>query len=256
MAIRWTTAMLDVPSAVLDETVAFWCEVTSSSLSPWRGADGELATLVPPDGDAFLRVQRFEPGPRVHLDLHVGDAADVRAELVRALALGAALEHDAGTHVVLSSPGGFVFCLVEDDGHARRPAPVRVGRDAPPTTALVDQLCLDVPAVRFAQEVAFWTELTRWSAHPTDEDEFLVLDRPPSLPLRLMLQRLGEDDPRREVASHLDLATTNRPALESAHVAARARVLSRRPGRTTLADPSGQPYCLTDRRPADGFGPA
>ncbi|CAM5786669.1 VOC family protein [Cellulomonas persica] len=258
MAIRWTTAMLDLPSDVLDETLGFWLRVTGTSLSPWRGLSDEFATLVAPDGDDFLRVQRFDDGPRVHLDLHVGDDEELRAELVRALALGAAIEHDPGTHVVLSSPGGYVFCLVTDQGHARRPAAVPAPDVGPaaesdePVTALVDQLCLDVPAAGFAQEAAFWSELTRWPAHTGSREEFVVLDRPDGIPLRLMLQRLGATDPRREVSAHLDLATTNRPAVERAHVAAGARVLAHGPRWTTLADPSGHPYCLTDRDPTTG----
>ncbi len=258
MAIRWTTAMLDLPPADLDATLAFWLGVTGTSLSPWRGDDDEFATLVAPDGDDFLRVQRFADGPRVHLDLHVGDDEAVRAELVRALALGAGLEHDARTHVVLSSPGGYVFCLVRDAGHARRPGAVRV--QTPPrsdepravATALVDQLCLDVPRASFAAEVEFWSALTRWPAHTGSRDEFVVLDRPDGMPLRLMVQRLGDDDPRREVTAHLDLATTHRAALARVHVAAGARVLADGPRWTTLADPSGHPYCLTDRDPTTG----
>ncbi|MBT0993577.1 hypothetical protein KIN34_04665 [Cellulomonas sp. DKR-3] len=259
MAISWTTAMLDLPCAALDPDLTFWRQVTASGLSPWRGEHDDFATLLAPDGDDFLRVQRFEAGPRVHLDLHVGDDAAVRAGLVRALALGAGLEHDAGTHVVLSSPGGYVFCLVRDAGHARRPSPVRV--DGPvrepdePASALVDQLCLDVPAGLFDAEVAFWSALTGWAARTGSRSEFVVLERPAGMPLRLMLQRLGED-PRREVSAHLDLATTARPAVERAHVAAGARVVGAGPGWTVMEDPAGLAYCLTDRSPATGLLPS
>lgn len=255
MTISWTTAMLDVPCPDLEATLAFWRAVTASGLSPWRGEQDEFATLLAPDGDDFLRVQRFDGGPRVHLDLHVGGAADVRAGLVRALALGAALEHDPGSHVVLSSPGGYVFCLVEDAGHARRPSPVAVGGPArepdEPATSLVDQLCLDVPARLFDAEVAFWASLTGWAALAGSRGEFVALERPAGMPLRLMLQRLGED-PRREVTAHLDLATTARAAVERAHVAAGARVVGAGPRWTVLVDPAGSPYCLTDRSPVTG----
>ena len=56
-------------------------------MSPSRGENGEFATLMPPDGDDFLRVQRLADGPsRIHLDLHVDDPSTA-AE--RAVGLGA-----------------------------------------------------------------------------------------------------------------------------------------------------------------------
>ncbi|MFC0705180.1 VOC family protein [Cellulomonas uda] len=264
MPIRWTTAMLDLPPDTLDETLAFWLRVTGSALSPWRGEDDEYATLVPPDGDDYLRVQRFADGPRVHLDLHVtaeGRDPDeaVRAELVRALALGAALEHDAGGHVVLSSPGGYVFCLVRHTGHARRAGAVPVAERARDgdgaACALVDQVCLDVPADRFDDEAAFWPAFTGWPLDPRATGELVPLERPAGMPLRLLLQRLGADDPRRETSAHLDLATVARPAVERAHVQAGARLVARRERWTTLLDPSGSPYCLTARDPSTGRAP-
>ena len=262
--------MFDLPTDLVDATLGFWLGVTGSSLSPWRGDDDEYATLVPPDGDDYLRVQRLVGAPRVHLDLHVGsdepapdDAARtalVRAELVRALALGAALEHDAGTHAVLSSPGGYVFCLVRDGGQRTRPAPVTVAdvevrSSDDRAAALVDQVCLDVPEPLFEQELAFWTGLTGWGAGRSRRDELVALERPIGMPLRIMLQRLGADDPRREVTAHLDLACTARPAVERAHLAVGARLVGRGPRWTTLADPSGLPYCLTDRDPTTGHLP-
>jgi hypothetical protein len=51
--------------------VVFWREVTGSALSPFRGVAAEFATLLPPDGDAYLRVQRVKDDPGGHhLDLH------------------------------------------------------------------------------------------------------------------------------------------------------------------------------------------
>src|SRR4051812_7423425 len=105
--IRWTTAFLDLPPPAFDAGAAFWCATTGSTLSPARGSRGEFATLLPPDGDAYLRVQRLDDGPaRVHLDLHVDD---VDASAAQALALGATEVAQPG-HVVLASPGGFPFC--------------------------------------------------------------------------------------------------------------------------------------------------
>jgi Glyoxalase-like domain len=77
MSIRWLTIFLDFPGRDFGAGVAFWREVTGSELSPYRGEAGEFATLLPSDGDAYLRVQRISEGiGGCHLDLHVdlGDA--------------------------------------------------------------------------------------------------------------------------------------------------------------------------------------
>ena len=68
--------------------MAFWREVTGSELSPLRGAAGEFATLLPADGDAYLRVQRVADGPGGHhLDLHVDPAlTSVEQAVERAVA--------------------------------------------------------------------------------------------------------------------------------------------------------------------------
>jgi hypothetical protein len=62
--VRWLTVFLDFPAGSFGAGVAFWREVTGSGLSPFRGAAGEFATLLPADGDAYLRVQRIADGPR------------------------------------------------------------------------------------------------------------------------------------------------------------------------------------------------
>jgi hypothetical protein len=48
--VRWLTVFLDFPAGSFGAGVAFWAEVTGSTLSPFRGAAGEFATLLPADG--------------------------------------------------------------------------------------------------------------------------------------------------------------------------------------------------------------
>ncbi len=80
MTVRWLTAFIDRPGENFDETVRFWASVTGSSMSPTRGEHDEFATLIPPDGDAYLRVQRVAEGPGgSHLDVHVDDIASSTA---------------------------------------------------------------------------------------------------------------------------------------------------------------------------------
>ena len=88
--VRWLTVFLDFPAGAFGAGVAFWAEVTGSTLSPFRGAAGEFATLLPPYGDAYLRVQRIADGSGGHhIDLHVDPAlASVDPAAERAVALG------------------------------------------------------------------------------------------------------------------------------------------------------------------------
>ena len=230
--VRWTTAFLDSPSRVAEP---FWQAVTGSSLSTRRGADGAFATLLPPQGDAYLRVQVVGIGPaRVHLDLHVDDVA---AQARRALGLGAVVTADDGDLVVLRSPGGLPFCVVRWHGEEVRP----IG-----DLSLVDQVCLDIPVPVFDVEATFWSELTGWARRPASRPEFDVLDRPPGIPLRFLLQRVGGP-----AGMHLDLACADRAAEVARHEALGAEIVRVHERWTTLRDPSGRLYCITDR-PVDG----
>ncbi|MBL7497875.1 VOC family protein [Frankia sp. CNm7] len=236
----WLTAFLDFPPADFERGVAFWRAVTATSLSAPRGETEQFATLVPGDGDAFLRVQRLGEGPaRVHLDVH---RAGQDFEVCR-------------------SPGGFLFCEV-GAGENARPRPVtwpavpggpRGDLGGPGHSSLVDQVCLDIPADRYETECAFWGELTGWPVRAGSRPEFRYLERPAGVPLRLLLQRL--DEPTGPVRAHLDLATTDRSAETERHVALGAAVVGHGPRWTVLRDPVGTRYCVTDRSPVTGLLP-
>ncbi|HEY8790095.1 MAG TPA: VOC family protein [Actinopolymorphaceae bacterium] len=180
--VRWTTAFLDAAPGDVPAGIAFWCDVTGSSLSGRRGERDEFTTLVPPDGDAYLRVQDLVAGPaRCHLDLHVDDVA-VAAEW--AIALGADVRAEVRADrgrpiVVLASPGGFVFCLVHHHGEAHRPTPASWPGGH---RSLVDQVCLDVPAPAFEPEGRFWAALTGWELYGGSRPAFSVLGRPARRP--------------------------------------------------------------------------
>lgn len=240
MSVVWDTAFLDLPAAVHARGTAFWCAVTATTPSEPRGEEGQFATLLPADGDAFLRVQRLGDAPRVHVDLHV-DGVDGEAR--RAVGLGArVLIHEE--HVVLVSPGGFVHCLVRDEGERVRPAPVVGARGG---TARLDQVCLDVPAGLLDDELAYWTALTGWTARRVDT-EFHRLAHPAGMPLQLLVQTLGSDDERDRVSAHLDLAGgPDVRTVVAEHVDLGAEVLDVREGWTVLRDPAGVVYCVTRR---------
>jgi hypothetical protein len=217
----------------------FWCRVTGTRLSPRRGPRDEFATLVPPDGDPFLKMQRVVqsiPGG-LHLDLHTDD---VRGLAARVDDLGGSTSHHVLGYVICGSPGGLTFCLVGHPGR-RRPGPVgpRGAR------SLVDQVCLDVPPRQWHAERAFWAALTGWELRSGAGGELAALARPEGMPLRLLLQRL--DDEQYTVTGHLDLTCDDHDAEAARHQDLGAHLVRRTPHGTTLRDPAGRGYCLTHR---------
>ena len=218
----WLTAFLDLAADELDPAVAFWQGVTGYELSPPRGEHDEFATLLPPDGEAFLRVQRI--GSRrsgVHLDLH-------------------APGHD---FEVRTSPGGLPFCLVPGS-ESVSPAPARW---ADGNRSMVDQVCIDIPPALWDDECTYWAELTGWELFQGGRPEFRRLRKPAGQPLNLLLQRLDEGDG--PVRAHLDLAADDRAAETRRHEALGATVVAEREGWTVMRPPAGPVYCITRRVP-------
>ena len=236
--IRWMWIFLDTPRADAERSWRFWAETTGWALSPTRGDHDEFATLVPPRGGSWLKLQAVADGPGgIHLDL---DVDDVRAAASRAERLGATRTGAIGdTVVVLRSPGGLTFCLTTWHGDGDQ---VREG--APD---LVDQVCLDCPADDHDREVAFWAALTGWDLAPSGEPELSFLRRPAGIPLRVLFQRLEE--PTGTVRAHADVACADRSATLARHLAAGATVLREHEQWTVMTDPVGRVYCLTDRSP-------
>jgi hypothetical protein len=241
--IRWSYAFVDRPAAAFPAACAFWSTVTRTTVSPPRGRHGEFVTLLPDAGDACLKAQAVGDAGGAHVDLSV---EDVPASVARAGRLGATTVAGHGSFAVLRSPGGMVFCVVPALGEATRPAVV----DHPTGgRSRVDQVCLDIPPRVYADEVAFWRELTAWEFHRGALPEFDLLKPPATLPLRLLLQRLDTD---RAASSHLDLACSDVDATRSWHEACGAEVVQRRPLWTVMRDPAGGVYCLTTRDPHTG----
>lgn len=250
--VSWVTVFLDLPPDVHEPGTRFWSAVTAYAVSPPRGSRAEFTTLLPPVGDPFLRIQRTTGdgplAPGLHLDLHVSsaDASTERAEV-----LGAQVVHRSQHgYVVLRSPGGFTFCFVHEV-LSDRPWPTRWPQEH---ESVVDQVCLDIPSAHHDVECAFWSALTGWPVRGSvSRPEFRHLVRPDGIPIRLLLQRLGPsaDGP---VTGHLDLACDARPVEVARHVGLGATVVADHGGWTTLRDPTGALYCITDRDPRSGLG--
>lgn len=241
----WTTLFLDFEADSFDRGVAFWQRVTGYGRSPVRGSAGEFATLVPPEGDAHLKVQRLGSGlTRLHVDHHVDDMA---AAVPVAEELGARVTFRGDGFIVLASPGGFTFCLVPSGASARTAPAEWPGAH----TSAVDQVCLDIPPRLYDTEAAFWRDLTGWElTAPTAENEFGSLRRPADRPVRFLMQRL--DDDKDAVTAHLDLAATDRDAEVARHEQLGAEAVQRTSEWTVMRDPTGWTYCVTDRDPETG----
>jgi catechol 2,3-dioxygenase-like lactoylglutathione lyase family enzyme len=107
----------DVPRAA-----GFWCAALGYELRE-DGFGGWATVLVPPGGSGTaVALQRSqtppEDHPRLHLDLHVADAAEQESEAARLVSLGAERVDwdrypDDPDFVVLADPDGNRFCIVD-----------------------------------------------------------------------------------------------------------------------------------------------
>jgi len=234
--VRWVWVFLDLPS----EGVEFWRQVTRTELSSWRGERQEFATLLPAEGDPWVKVQRVGGAGGVHVDLDVD--VPLAAARDEAVGLGAELVGELDDVVVCRSPGGQAFCLCAGPAGRRQ---VREQHGS-----LLDQVCLDIPRHRYAVEVAFWSALTGWAVVDDATDEFERLEWPRELPARFLLQRLDERDG--PVRAHVDLACADRDAEARRHVRLGAGVVGPGRGWTVMRDPNGTRYCCTGRDPLTG----
>jgi Glyoxalase-like domain len=246
----WVSAFLDLAPEEHAEGLALWQRLTGYDASAPRGDAREFVTLVPGDGDDFLRVQRLGHGAsRIHLDVHVADPVATASDLTE---LGATINDDLHGYVAMSSPGGFRFCLVRHPA-AARPTPTTWPQGH---ASYVDQVCLDIPPSRYDEEFDFWQRATDWERRdPKPGSEFGRLNPPPGQALQLLLQRLDDEEPG--VRAHLDWSSTDRDAEVARHVAAGAQKVASFgaqevagfKGWTVMRGPAGMTYCITGRAP-------
>jgi hypothetical protein len=246
----WVTVVLDLPAGSSGAAAAFWGQVTGYRLSP--AADGGPAALLPPSGDAYLRVRR-PPGEAggCGLGLHVDTGAESLAAVAdRARAGGATVDGTVGGTrgggFTAHSPGGFPFSVTAWDGERAVPPPLAGDGGG---ASRVDTLCLDVPPGGFDRELAFWAALTGQRTRPAPVPGYAYLDGTAGWPARLLLQRREQAGPGDPVRGHVDFGCTDPLALDR-HVALGARVAATRQYWTVLTDPAGREYCLVGRDPA------
>ncbi|WP_460726591.1 VOC family protein [Nocardia heshunensis] len=247
MMIRWVWAFLDRPAAHFDAATEFWTAVTGTTLSPRRGERDEFLTLLPESGAATVKMQSIDGPARIHLDL---DVDDVSAATDHAVGLGATLAADYILtsrigYAVLRSPAGMPFCFTPFHDSAGELTPTVVGPAG--DRSRLDQICLDIGDSDYDIESRFWTDLTGWAWRPSTFPEFSRLSARPELPIDFLLQRLGET---RSTTAHPDLACTDIDATAAWHESLGAHRTDRGKHWIVMADPAGQPYCLTSRKPA------
>ncbi|MBA2559755.1 MAG: VOC family protein [Propionibacteriales bacterium] len=242
--MNWIHTIIDVPSDLAQPTREFWSEVIGAQVGePWPNHP-EFTSLEPAVGDAFVHVQVVDGPARIHLDLSVDD---LDAETRRLVAAGAVASSRRETWQVLTSPGGMPFCLVKESDHTITPDAVRwPGGHA----SRLLQVCIDSPEAVHNQEVVFWPTATRWSVRPSERPEFAGKCYPPNGPIRLLLQRLGADDPGVRTRAHLDLATDDVVAEVARVRELGATMIGPGFGWVALRDPAGLPFCVTDQSPS------
>jgi catechol 2,3-dioxygenase-like lactoylglutathione lyase family enzyme len=107
----------------VERAKAFWCEALGYDVRT-DGFGGWANVLVPPGGGPGTRIALqtsetpLQDRPRLHLDLHVGSADEMAAEVERLVAIGAERVDwdsypDDPDFVVLADPEGNRFCIVD-----------------------------------------------------------------------------------------------------------------------------------------------
>jgi predicted enzyme related to lactoylglutathione lyase len=249
-ALDWMHVFVDVPPAAASTTRAFWSRALGWQTGPQWAQHPEFRSLIPDAGDRYVHVQEIDGDPRVHLDVVVDDLDIARDTL---LDQGAEAAPRTAEWQVMRSPGGFPFCLCRKPAVGRRPPATRHNGHR---SRLV-QVCIDAPADRFEREVAFWQEATGWDYHPSPHNpELADLRGPATAPLRLLMQRLGADDPGTTTRAHIDLGSDDLDAEADRLVSFGARkvgpgkgYVDRTRGWVLMADPAGLPFCVTSKPP-------
>lgn len=243
--VRWLAVFADVPRGRADAAVRFWAAITATGAQSARGRRREFVPLTRPGDDPYLWVQKLGHGSGDggwHLDLFTSDPVSAAGV---AVSLGAQRVRAEADLLTLTTPAGQPFCLVNGKEGQRRAKP----RQWPGGhRSLLDQICLDLPALVYEEESRFWSVLTGWEHRRADLSEFSSLTGPPQMPLRILLQRLGAADtgPAR---AHVDFCCDDVAAERARHEALGATTERTAEHWVTLCDPVGLQYCITDRTP-------
>lgn len=235
-------AVIDVPDSLHASSADFWARTLGWPLGDAWPNHPDLRSFEPPDGEAYVHLQRIGGPARVHVDV---ESTQPNSTIDQATSAGAEVVHVSDRWVSLRSPGGLPFCIVHARTHA---APEPVLWPEGHRTRMV-QVCIDSPATTHDAEVTFWRHLLsgRWADSPAQEFAGKWHDDAGS-PIQLLFQRL--DEPAGLVRAHLDLGTDGQTAEVHRLLTFGAEDLGAGPGGWhVLRDPAGLAFCVTENRP-------
>jgi predicted enzyme related to lactoylglutathione lyase len=108
-----STFMIDVPSDVVDDTVAFWSAALGATHTPTRMPQYHILDEAAPPNRVVVQDAGMGSA-RIHFDIHTDD---LEAEVARLEALGATVvdrqwvDHP-GSWIIMRDPAGLEFCVV------------------------------------------------------------------------------------------------------------------------------------------------
>jgi predicted enzyme related to lactoylglutathione lyase len=242
-ALEWMHVFVDVPSQKAEAARTFWSQAIGWAVGSTWDSHPEFTSLEPPEGDSYVHVQEVDDDPRIHVDIVVRDLDE---EANRLVALGAELRARTHGWQVMHSPGGLPFCLCLEPAEGVRPSGTQHGDGHRSRLA---QVCIDAPADVFEKELAFWKQVTGWEVNRVGRPEFVELVPPSTAPVRLLLQRLGEDDDGTRTRAHIDLGSDDIDAEAERLTGLGARFVDRYDGWALMVDPAGMPFCVTGKSP-------
>jgi hypothetical protein len=197
--MRWLYVSFDVPGEAAEAAAAVLAG--RARLAARRAVGGHRIRSAPAGRWHVAHVQRVEGHVAVHFDLGVDDVAAALA-----WSRSAPQVSDFGIWRVMRSPGGLVFCLVPGGGESV-PAPSVWPNGPQPARPALHRLARGLHDA----EVAFWRAATGWRYEPSVLAEYGGKLFPPSpAPVRLLFQRLGDDDRDRTACTSISGPTTSR----------------------------------------------
>ena len=240
--MAWLHAVIDVPAHEHAAAAQFWERVLGWPLGPpWEGHP-ELSSFEPPEGAAYVHLQRTDGPRRVHVDVEVDDPDAAER---RAVELGAerVAHHDRWR--TLRSPGGLLFCLLRA-GEADAPEAVTWPEGH---RSRMVQVCIDAPQGVHDREVEFWRTLLGGRFVESQAREFAgKWHDDAGSPLQLLFQRLDEEEG--PVRAHLDHGTDDLSAEVRRVLALGATdVGAGHGGWHVLKDDGGMTFCVTANPP-------
>ena len=105
---RFSTLLIDVPSALAPAATSFWSGALGTAARPEPGEE-QFTVLDGAFPDLVVAVQAVDDRPRYHLDI---ETDDVEAEAARLIGLGAVEVNRWLDCRILQAPGGQLLCVI------------------------------------------------------------------------------------------------------------------------------------------------